>query len=157
MIFRTGTRKNYGIWFLPTSGISSCGISQGKIISLNWLLCYRFFDLVILKRPHSLWQRNILRNIIQITLKKSWWQQCFISKQLVIVFIRNTPDYFYEIPCTCAKMFRFWPGEGMLSINCIQIYAPEVKKLNYRLREGVQKNLIVADMSVNVRKQLGFF
>ena len=37
------TRKNYRIWFLSTSGISSCGISQGKIISVNWLLCYRFF------------------------------------------------------------------------------------------------------------------
>ena len=80
MILRTGTGKNYRIWFLPKSGISSCGamnypkksgfnlyqsrhcayitysvktwflktrfslcISQGKIISLNWLLCYRFF------------------------------------------------------------------------------------------------------------------
>ena len=28
---------------MPTSGISSFGISQGKIISVNWLLCYRFF------------------------------------------------------------------------------------------------------------------
>ena len=44
MILRTGTRKNYRIWFLPTSGISSCGISQGKIISVNWLLCYRSFE-----------------------------------------------------------------------------------------------------------------
>ena len=35
--------KKYRIWFLPTSGISSCVISQGKIISVNWLLCYRFF------------------------------------------------------------------------------------------------------------------
>ena len=43
MILRTGTRKNYRIWFLSTSGISSCGISQGKTISVNWLLCYRFF------------------------------------------------------------------------------------------------------------------
>ena len=33
----------FWIWFLPTSGISSCGISQGEIISVNWLLCYRFF------------------------------------------------------------------------------------------------------------------
>ena len=33
--------KNYRIW-LPTSGISSCGISQGKIIPVNWLHCYRF-------------------------------------------------------------------------------------------------------------------
>ena len=30
--------KNYRIRFLPTSGISSSGISQGKIISVNWLL-----------------------------------------------------------------------------------------------------------------------
>ena len=43
MIWRTGTRKNYRIWFLPISGISSCGISQGQIISVNWLLCYRSF------------------------------------------------------------------------------------------------------------------
>ena len=35
--------KKYRIRFLPTSGISSCVISQGKIISVNWLLCYRFF------------------------------------------------------------------------------------------------------------------
>ena len=27
---------------LPTWGSSSC-ISQGKVISVNWLLCYRFF------------------------------------------------------------------------------------------------------------------
>ena len=43
MILRTGTRKNFKIWFLPTSGISSCSFSLGKIISVNWLLCYRFF------------------------------------------------------------------------------------------------------------------
>ena len=36
-------REKYRIWFLSTSGISSCSISQGKIISVNWLLCYRFF------------------------------------------------------------------------------------------------------------------
>ena len=35
LILRTGTKKNYRIWFLPTSGISSCGISQGQIISVN--------------------------------------------------------------------------------------------------------------------------
>ena len=39
-------RKNCRIWFLTTSGISSCDISQGKIISVNWLLCYRFFYIV---------------------------------------------------------------------------------------------------------------
>ena len=43
MILRTGTRINFWIWFLPTYGISSCGISQGEIILVNWLLCYRFF------------------------------------------------------------------------------------------------------------------
>ena len=43
MILWNGTRKNYIIWFLSTSGISSYGISQGKIISVNWLICYRFF------------------------------------------------------------------------------------------------------------------
>ena len=43
MILRNGTRKNYRIWFLSTLGISSCGISQGEIISVNCLLCYRFF------------------------------------------------------------------------------------------------------------------
>ena len=43
MVLQNGTRKNYKIWFLSTSGISCCGISQGKIISVNWLLCYRFF------------------------------------------------------------------------------------------------------------------
>ena len=43
MILRTGTRQNYRAQFLPTSGISSCCISQGKMISVNWLLCYRFF------------------------------------------------------------------------------------------------------------------
>ena len=43
MILRTAIRKNYRIWFLPISEISSCGISHGKIISVNWLLCYRFF------------------------------------------------------------------------------------------------------------------
>ena len=37
-------RKKYRTWFLPTSEISSCGISHGKIISVNWLLCYRFFQ-----------------------------------------------------------------------------------------------------------------
>ena len=47
MILRTGTRKNYRIWFLPTSGITSCGISQGEIISVNWLLCYWFFELFL--------------------------------------------------------------------------------------------------------------
>ena len=40
-------KKNYRIWFLPTSGISSSGISQSKIISVNWLLCYRFFHFLI--------------------------------------------------------------------------------------------------------------
>ena len=44
MILRTGARKKDRIWFLPTFGISSCGISQGKTISVNWLLCYRFYD-----------------------------------------------------------------------------------------------------------------
>ena len=43
MILRTAIRKNYRIWFLPISEISSCGISHGKMISVNWLLCYRFF------------------------------------------------------------------------------------------------------------------
>ena len=43
MIFWTWTRKSYRIWFLPTSGISNCGISRGKIISVNWRLCYRLF------------------------------------------------------------------------------------------------------------------
>ena len=37
-------RKNYRIWFLPTSGISSSGIWQSKTISVNWLLCYGFFE-----------------------------------------------------------------------------------------------------------------
>ena len=32
-MIRTGTRKNYRIWFLPTSGISSCSISQGNHFS----------------------------------------------------------------------------------------------------------------------------
>ena len=36
--------KNYWIWFLPTSWISSCSISQSKIFSINWLLSYRFFQ-----------------------------------------------------------------------------------------------------------------
>ena len=45
MIFRTGTRKNYRIWFLPKSGISGYGISQGKIISVNWLLCLYLLSL----------------------------------------------------------------------------------------------------------------
>ena len=45
MILRTGTRKNYRILFLSISGISSCGISQGKIIPVNYLLCYRFFGI----------------------------------------------------------------------------------------------------------------
>ena len=44
MFLRTGTRKKYRTWFLPTSGISSCDISQGKIIAVHWLLCYRFFE-----------------------------------------------------------------------------------------------------------------
>ena len=53
MILWTEARKNYRIRFLATSGISSCSISQGKIISVNWLLCYRFFDrLVIIKLLH---------------------------------------------------------------------------------------------------------
>ena len=49
--FTDWNEKNYRIWFLrflgflPTSGLSSCGISQGEIISVNWLLCYRFFVL----------------------------------------------------------------------------------------------------------------
>ena len=47
MILRTRTRKSYRIWFRPTSGISSCGISHGKIISVNWLLCYRFFVIIL--------------------------------------------------------------------------------------------------------------
>ena len=45
--FTDWNEKNYRIWFLPTSGISSCGISQGKIISVNWLLCYRFFRHIV--------------------------------------------------------------------------------------------------------------
>ena len=49
MILRTGTIKSYRLWFLPTLGISSCGISEGKIISVNWLLCYRFFVPVFLQ------------------------------------------------------------------------------------------------------------
>ena len=36
--FSNWNEKKYRIWFLPTSGISSCSISQGKIISVNWLL-----------------------------------------------------------------------------------------------------------------------
>ena len=41
--FTDWSKKNYErIWFLPTPGISSCGIS-GKIITVNWLLCFRFF------------------------------------------------------------------------------------------------------------------
>ena len=39
--------KNYRAWLLPTSGISGCGISQGKTISVNWILCYRFFNFVV--------------------------------------------------------------------------------------------------------------
>ena len=42
--YRLEREKNYWIWFLPTTGVSSCGISQGEIISVNWLLCYRFFQ-----------------------------------------------------------------------------------------------------------------
>ena len=47
MILRTGTQKSYRIWFLPTSWKSSCGISQGEIVSVNWLLCYRFFQNIL--------------------------------------------------------------------------------------------------------------
>ena len=48
-----GYDKSYRIWFLPTSGISSCGISQGEIISVNWLLCYRFFIVLCVKIPQK--------------------------------------------------------------------------------------------------------
>ena len=41
--FTDCNEKSYRILFLPTLGIFSCGFSQGKIISVNWLLCYRFF------------------------------------------------------------------------------------------------------------------
>ena len=47
--------KKYRIWFLPTSGISSCGISQSKITSVNWLLCYRFFNYL------EIWSCGFLR------------------------------------------------------------------------------------------------
>ena len=58
MILRTGTRNNFRIWFLPTSGISSCGISQGKIISVNWFLCYRFFGINSDLRANGLYYRQ---------------------------------------------------------------------------------------------------
>ena len=50
MILWTGARKNFRIWFLPTSEISSCDISQGKIISLK----YRFFFLPFFSQLQSL-------------------------------------------------------------------------------------------------------
>jgi len=35
--------------FCPHRFIISCSISQGKIISVNWLLCYRFFAISFLE------------------------------------------------------------------------------------------------------------
>ena len=64
MISRTGTRKNYRIWFLPTSGISSWGISQGKIVSVNWLLFYRFFLSWEKKLEHE--RKNMINLVVWI-------------------------------------------------------------------------------------------
>ena len=43
MIFRTGTRKIIEYDFCPHREYLVARISKGKIISVNWLLCYRFF------------------------------------------------------------------------------------------------------------------
>ena len=37
MILRIGTRNNYRIRFLPTSGTSSCGISTDNEVILMWM------------------------------------------------------------------------------------------------------------------------
>ena len=37
-------KKLYNIISARASGLSSCGISQGKIISVNRLLCYKYLD-----------------------------------------------------------------------------------------------------------------
>ena len=70
------------IWFLPTSGISSCGISQGKIILVNWLLCYGFFDHMSLEL--FIW---------------FWWQLSESYWQLVQIYI---------VYCYCSAMFIIW-------------------------------------------------
>ena len=71
--FADCNEKNYRIWFLPSWKISSCGISKGKINSVNWLLCYRFFDDICINfQPQTFTCKYISYNthtyIIQYTL-----------------------------------------------------------------------------------------
>ena len=52
------------VWFLfplETSCmlLCSCGISQGEIISVNWLLCYRFFRVDFSSR--KMFMKNVAR------------------------------------------------------------------------------------------------
>ena len=80
MFIRRGTRKNYRIWFLPISGISSCGLSQGKIISVNWLLCYRDG----FKKNTS-----IVRGLLSIFVM-CYFRVCFFSKILITVQLHHS-------------------------------------------------------------------
>ena len=75
--FYDWNEKNYRIWFLPTSGISSFGFGSYKIISVNWLLCYRFFvDLPVPKLSnyivcfflHKPEEKSFLLTLIKFTM-----------------------------------------------------------------------------------------
>ena len=70
-----------------TSGISSCGISQGKIISVNWLLCYRFFIdtfLITIKNLYFLLLKTAHNNLLLLVNnpfnKPEGWRKCTLPR-----------------------------------------------------------------------------
>ena len=92
MILRTRTRKNYRVWFLPTSGTSSCGISQADFISVNWLLCYRLVN----KHSFSNYDKkgiNIKRTVLGLELKSNLVIYAFKSFSPFSLFY----PYFYSV------------------------------------------------------------
>jgi len=115
MIWRSGTRKNYRIWFLPTSGISSCGISQGKTISVNSDLCYRFFGPRILNTLFfwltQFWLVLVLRlaQASSLVLVHKWLLKCTVFVCESSGASRFSANLWKSNP-------RFWNFDGETSI-----------------------------------------
>ena len=141
MILRTETRKNYRIWFLHTSRISSCGISQGNIISVNWLVCYRFFHKIPLLGTVE--EKSVIFSLFFYkyflwTCTQTWvitvnWQ--YRKMVRIFFFLYVSENFEYELKIVYFIIYIF-----IIHIILINIHIIKYSKIMILNLEHLDKN-----------------
>ena len=109
MILRTGTKKKYRIWFLPAHREYLVAVSHKvKIISVNWLLCYKLF--------HKIKMTGMV-NILWRIFEKSGKTLKIKSQDRKRSFLVNLTEHFLGPVTPILTFFKF-------SQKCAGLYRP---------------------------------